>query len=151
MREVFAVLYAVFFGAMLNAEIGWRLFKYNPAGLRPEARTCGGYLLRILLLVLCRGGFFAIAYPLLSIDLADHYGIAALQLIWALFLCVPVLGFQQLLYGLQPSSNPAKSEFSGTFSLLLVFISLVAGLTLLLCIFPLITQQPCLIPGCRDF
>ena len=53
MQNAFSVFYAVFFVAMLNAEIGWGLLKYDPNGPAPQAHSLWSYAVRIVFLVLC--------------------------------------------------------------------------------------------------
>ncbi|HZE70570.1 MAG TPA: hypothetical protein VE135_13735 [Pyrinomonadaceae bacterium] len=131
MQNAFSIFYAVLFGAMLSAEMSWNVFKYDPDGAAPAALTLGGYALRVLTLILGRAVFFAIAYPVLPSKLNERYVVAFLQVLCSLVLCLPVFGFQQLLYAIRPDANPRAIGSSKKFAWLSVIATAVVVIAVL--------------------
>jgi len=94
MAEMFALFYVVFFGAFLSVEIATPQFRPDDPG-----SNWWIWILRVLCLVAARsvylaGAFVAIRPAKLPPDGWEAFG----YLLLLLFLCTPVLGFQQLSY-----------------------------------------------------
>jgi hypothetical protein len=93
MRNLFSLFYAVLFGALLSAEIG----SYHRLNLN-ATKTVPEWASRVALLVVARALWFAWAYVTLPIDLSPRPSRAFTQVVLALLLCGPVIGFQHLSY-----------------------------------------------------
>jgi len=92
MRELFALFYAVMFGAHLSAEIGtYGLFNL-------QARATNEWMCRVFFLVVARSLFFAFVYVLLPEALSANVPTAILQVVTVLALCLPIIGFQHISY-----------------------------------------------------
>src|SRR5436853_4360695 len=128
MQNAFSIFYAVFFGAILSAEIGSHVFRLDPTGSAPRAKTRGGYILRVLLLGVARIVYFAVAYPTLKPNLDSTYWKAAIQLFFAVLLCLPVFTFQQILYAVRPDANPEEITTSRKSAW---FFTLLSGVTVI--------------------
>jgi hypothetical protein len=131
MQNAFSLFYAVLFGAILSAEVGWKVFKYDPNGEEPAARTFPDYALRVVLLVILRAVFFAVVYPILSPTLNSNHWMATSQLLGCLLLCLPISASQQLLYLLKSDANPKNVSSSRSFASIFVVVSVVIVAVLL--------------------
>lgn len=99
MKDIFLLFYAVLFGALLSAEICDDLFKV------PSPSTFVAWVAwawRIGWLVVARAVYFACASTQVSWVRADVPMPTAVLVGSALLLCSPILGIQQLSYGIIP-------------------------------------------------
>ncbi len=101
-KDIFLLFYAVLFGALLSAEICDDLFKV-PSLATAVAWTAWAW--RVGWLVIARAVYFACALTQLSWVRSDAPAPTALLVGSALLLCSPILGLQQLSYGIIPGRS----------------------------------------------
>jgi len=110
MKDIFILFYAVLFGALLSAEIGDDHFKVPG----PSTATAWvAWAWRIGWLVIVRAGYFAFVYTRVSWLHSNGPDFTTSTTTAALLLCSPILGFQQLSYGIIPHASfrpPRDSE-----------------------------------------